>query len=47
MIDKTDYLRKDIYGGISRSALIGIAIKNLYDSEKQKETAPTQEREAA
>ncbi len=46
LIAKADSLRK-LYGGVSRSAIVGIAIKSLYESEAPKKTAPTQEREAA
>jgi metal-responsive CopG/Arc/MetJ family transcriptional regulator len=43
---KIDKLRR-LYGGISRSAIIGIAIKQMIDREMtQKKTAPM-EKEAA
>lgn len=39
---KIDRLRK-LYWGISRSAIVGIAIKKMADRELKNETAPTQE----
>lgn len=35
---------RSLYGGVSRSAIVGIAVKQMFDREMtQKETAPTQE----
>lgn len=45
-IQKVDILRKDVFGGCSRSHIAAIAIKALYDTELQKKTAPI-EKEAA
>jgi metal-responsive CopG/Arc/MetJ family transcriptional regulator len=39
---KLDKLRR-LYGGVSRSAIVGIAVKELFDREVKKDTAPIQE----
>lgn len=39
---KIDKLRR-LYGGVSRTAIVRIAVQQMFDREAKKETAPTQE----
>jgi hypothetical protein len=43
---KIDKLRR-LYGGISRSGIVAIAVKEMFDRELEGEAAPSKEQRAA